>query len=292
MKTDAWMPLWIGSYLADTQHLARDEHGGYLLLIMAYWRTGTPLPDDDKRLAAIARATSKEWKVLRPVMAEFFTVADGLWRHKRIDQELEGAANNRAQKSAAGKASAAKRWGNGEHNGKVTGVITDVKNPLQRQSNPTPSPTPTPKDKGKTIRADALLAALGVSDQTASDWIALRKAKRAAITQTALDGIQREADKAGYSLETALRVCCERGWTGFKAEWVNPRAGPVGGVQDARLDTARQIMGDRHGNHGQIIDVTPSGSDSGGRARLSEIADGLRESTLGEMAGDGHASGL
>jgi uncharacterized protein YdaU (DUF1376 family) len=134
------MPLWIGSYLADTLHLSRDEHGGYLLLIMAYWRSDNPLPDDDKKLAAIVRATPKEWKTLKPVMAEFFDCSNGVWRHQRIDQELVAAGANRAQKSAAGKASAVKRWGNG----KVTGVINPLQDPLQRQDNPTPTPTPSP----------------------------------------------------------------------------------------------------------------------------------------------------
>lgn len=52
------------------------------------------------------------------------------------------------------------------------------------------------------------------------DFLRLRKQKRAVVTQTALDGLRREAGKAGYSLNDALSECCARGWTGFKAEWV------------------------------------------------------------------------
>ena len=65
---------------------------------------------------------------------------------------------------------------------------------------------------------------VGVSPQIARDFTALRKAKKAAITKTAVDGIRREADKAGLTLESALAMCCERGWTGFKAEWVTGTA--------------------------------------------------------------------
>lgn len=59
-----------------------------------------------------------------------------------------------------------------------------------------------------------------VRDETWRDWLQLRKAKRAPVTQTALDQIEREAAKAGWTLEQALTESIARGWTGFKAEWM------------------------------------------------------------------------
>jgi hypothetical protein len=73
-------------------------------------------------------------------------------------------------------------------------------------------------DDGPPASADDLFA--GVSPQIAKDFKAIRKGKKAAITKTAIDGIRREATKAGLTLESALAICCERGWSGFKAEWV------------------------------------------------------------------------
>lgn len=61
----------------------------------------------------------------------------------------------------------------------------------------------------------------GVSSEVWSDFKNHRKSKRSPITKTALEGIEREALKAGWTLEAALSECCQRGWTGFKAEWVN-----------------------------------------------------------------------
>lgn len=59
----------------------------------------------------------------------------------------------------------------------------------------------------------------GVEQQIWDDFVAVRKSKRAALTATALAGIEREAHKAGLTLDAALAVCCENGWAGFKAEW-------------------------------------------------------------------------
>jgi hypothetical protein len=63
----------------------------------------------------------------------------------------------------------------------------------------------------------------GLSEQGAADFLQVRKAKKAPLTQTALDGLKREAEKAGIPFASALALCCERGWQGFKAEWLAPR---------------------------------------------------------------------
>ena len=61
-----------------------------------------------------------------------------------------------------------------------------------------------------------------VDQQTWDDWIALRKAKRAPVTQTVIDGAVREAGKAGMTLEAFLQVWCRRGSQGLEADWLRP----------------------------------------------------------------------
>lgn len=79
-------------------------------------------------------------------------------------------------------------------------------------------PNDEPKEKPKRKRI-TVAKPEGVSEQVWTDFCALRNKRRAPITETALKGIQREAEKAGITLEEALSTCCERGWQGFKAEW-------------------------------------------------------------------------
>ena len=72
-------------------------------------------------------------------------------------------------------------------------------------------------------RSTAIAKPDGVTDQTWSDFLQQRKRQRAEVTQTALNGIAREAALAGYTLEQALVTCCTNGWRGFKAEWMQQR---------------------------------------------------------------------
>lgn len=60
-----------------------------------------------------------------------------------------------------------------------------------------------------------------VQDQTWADWIALRKAKRAPVTQTVINGAIKEAGKAGMLLDDFLQVWCRRGSQGLEAAWLN-----------------------------------------------------------------------
>ena len=58
-----------------------------------------------------------------------------------------------------------------------------------------------------------------VSEQTWEDFVALRKAKHAPLTATALRRLESQAEKGGRTLEQALAMCCERGWQGYQADW-------------------------------------------------------------------------
>lgn len=64
-----------------------------------------------------------------------------------------------------------------------------------------------------------LLLAEGIDEQVANDYLVVRETKKAALTKTAMDGNKREANKAGITLEAAIRVCIENNWRAFIAEW-------------------------------------------------------------------------
>lgn len=232
-KTDAWMPLWIGAYLADTQHLTRNEHGGYLLMLMAYWRTGGPLQDDDKRLAAIVKATPKEWKALRPVLAEFFTVADGVWSHKRVEAELAASMVRKEKAASKAQAAAQARWERSSSNAPSNAPSIACSSPqaLLEQC-PTPSPSsissslrseetlggepPKPPARRKAAASFALPS--WVDAQAWAGFEAMRKASRKPMTDDARRlAVAKLADlrDAGQDVTEVLRQSTFRAWAGL-----------------------------------------------------------------------------
>ena len=90
-KPDTWMPLYVAKYLADTTLFTTELHGAYLLLLFSGWMNGGDLPDDDDQLAAATKMTPAAWRKARPVLVTKFTVEGGVWRQKRLSDELTKA---------------------------------------------------------------------------------------------------------------------------------------------------------------------------------------------------------
>jgi len=81
------------------------------------------------------------------------------------------------------------------------------------------------KEPGRNKEQSACASIPGVPAQLFSDYMAVRKAKKAGpLTTTAVNGLIREAEKAGKTLEEAVTICCERGWQSLKAEWLIDRS--------------------------------------------------------------------
>ena len=73
---------------------------------MAYWVFGK-LPNDDRRLATIAKLSMPQWKASRATLAAFFGPD---WTHKRIEDELKRANAIAESSSERARQAANARW--------------------------------------------------------------------------------------------------------------------------------------------------------------------------------------
>ena len=76
----------------------------------------------------------------------------------------------------------------------------------------------------KRQKATVVATPEGVSQSVWDDFVKHRKAKKAQVTQTVIDGITKEAKKAGWPLEDALKETILRNWASFKADWVTNKS--------------------------------------------------------------------
>lgn len=67
----------------------------------------------------------------------------------------------------------------------------------------------------------SILIHLGGNESHVEDWMKVRKDKKASNTKTSLKQFLNECKKHNYPVSDAVKICAERGWKGFKFEWLN-----------------------------------------------------------------------
>lgn len=109
MSAPPYMKLYVADYLGDTHHLGVVEHGAYLLLLMAMWRSGGSLPAADANLAKLARCTPDQWDEIRDSVLSYFKRSRSRLTHKRLGEELAKYENTSGKRSEAGKRGASQK---------------------------------------------------------------------------------------------------------------------------------------------------------------------------------------
>lgn len=152
MSAPAYLPLFGSDYLADTSHLSTEEHGAYLLLMMAAWRQDDcGLPVDDKKLARITGLSVRKWTAIKETILEFWTVENGRIYQPRLLKEWVYAC----KKSEGNRENARKRWNSQTTENKQNGScdrISDGNAPqpqphIEEPNGSSPPVSPEPKSK-------------------------------------------------------------------------------------------------------------------------------------------------
>lgn len=78
----------LGDYARDAGHLTLLEHGVYTLLLDRYYTTEQGIPADQAHRICRAR-TRDEKQAVDAVLADFFTLTDGVWVNGRAELEIE-----------------------------------------------------------------------------------------------------------------------------------------------------------------------------------------------------------
>jgi len=109
MSEYPFLPLSVDAYFRDTRHLSAAQHGAYLLLLMEAWqRPNSALPDDETILARLACMSASEWHDNKDVILAF-------WKHdarsKTYTQKRLLQTKDHVKRTSAKQASNAKsRW--------------------------------------------------------------------------------------------------------------------------------------------------------------------------------------
>lgn len=235
----------LGDYARDTGHLTALEHGIYTLLLDWYYVNECPIPFD--KAVRIARGNPEQTQM---VLDEFFKrqeTGEKGWIHSRADREIDEykvkAERNREVGKLGGRP-------------KKTQTVSKRNPDVTLATSHKPLSIKQEQDQKTAPKGDLFP---NVDLQIVADFKALRAKLRAPITETAMKGIQREADKAHVSLQDALRTCCERGWRGFKADWLHEFNGGTSGThqQNRKLSAVEQIeqsIADRKQRTGNVYE--------------------------------------
>lgn len=258
-----YYPFHIGDYASATRHLSWDEDAAYRRLLDVYYTLERAIPEEKTYRLVVATSKTQRQAVDTVLADFFIKTPDGWFHERceeeidamRVKQAAQEAKDNhesermkryRERRSSMFEVLRSvdivppwdvpmkelQRLVDGARNAPATTPATHLQREqvvlhgtpataISTNPNPNPNPNTITKEKMKSAVAPHLAE---IPPTLLADFLKVRTAKKAgALTETALKGIQREADKAGIPLVAAITACCEYGWQGFNAEWYADR---------------------------------------------------------------------
>lgn len=191
LKTDIWMPLYIGDYLAATTHLSAMESGAYLHLLMHQWKNGA-LPSSEEALRRIARVDKDAWSNAWAMLKTFFDDAGGFPVQKRLETIREESQAKKAKFTAKAQNAAKARWEKDASSNAPSNAPAMLGG--MHKSCPSPSPSPSHKERTKPT-ASAVELPEWINPEAWDCYLDVRRKRRALLTAGALNAVLHRLDE-------------------------------------------------------------------------------------------------
>jgi hypothetical protein len=237
---------------SDTWALATPDMRPWLLMVwLTAWRQAPSgsLPNDDELIAARIGMPVRQLQANRDILLRGWRLhEDGRLYHPVLVEQVLNMVEKREAEARRKQAYRDKKQGVTPNVPRDTGGIPPsatlppppppfTSSSLRSEEGSAKAP-PAPKPKAAQIACPE-----GVDDQVWSDWISLRKAKKAPITPTVIEAAYREASKAGMGLESFLRLWVLRGSQGLMADWIKPQErAQAMSFRERDQEAARELM--------------------------------------------------
>ena len=223
----------LGDWASATRLLTLKEKAIYFDLLCIYYEQERPIMQVQCKRIASGYAQD-EVDALNYVLETFFVLEDGAYRHARCDEEIASAKERSSKRKKAAEA----RWSKASETSAGDASAMQVQSKsnadaVQVECKPkaiSHKPLDTPPS-GESTRARTRESAatrkqfvpeevgLFITEQEWQDFLKLRRAKHAPLTETAWARLKREAELAGLSLSDALGMCVSKGWTSIDHNW-------------------------------------------------------------------------
>jgi len=203
MAKAPYMPLFVDAFVADTMHLSAEEIGAYMLLLMAMWRHGGELADDDKQLARVTKLTLAQWKRVRPKLPLLHFESEKVTQ-KRLKKEWEFMCEFRERQSRNARSKPLKI--NGQHQATTTN---------RHKPNTMPNVSPQDQDQDQSNESESFNQFWNLYPRKVGKDAA-RRAFTSAIKRAPLNDVLR-----GVARYAKARRGQEPRYTAHAATWLN-----------------------------------------------------------------------
>lgn len=199
MAKDPAFLFYPNDWVGGTMGMSFEQKGAYIDILMMQFNSGHMTSH------MVGQVAGQIWDGIKH---KFKQDADGLWYNERLEHEQKARKEFTISRknNLLGTNQYTKKVGHKD--GHMTSHMEDVNEDININN------------KGSVFDFKKELLKYGFDENLVSEWLLIRKNKKATNTQTALNSFIQQVELTKLDKNNVLKKCVENSWKGFNHDWL------------------------------------------------------------------------